>query len=101
MIFIYVAEPETTTDEYLLKLIKSTQKVVTSESVKSNLVEMAKNAGKSLSEVTTATTTATSGLSNQLTTNDRFSNAVSNLLASIQFLSIIAAATAKNTLTPK
>ena len=75
--------------------------MVTSDSIKSNLVDIAKSAGKSISEVTTATTTATSGLSNQLTTNDRFSNAVSNLIASIQFLSIIAAAAAKNTLSPK
>ena len=88
-IYITIGEPETTTDEYLLKLLKSSQKVLANDNVKTNLIEVLKNTQKSVVEVSTATGTATSGLSTQLKDNDKFNDAMSNLVASIQFFSTV------------
>ena len=96
-----IAEPETTTDEYLLKLLKSSQKVLTNDNVKTNLLEALKNTQKSVVEVTTATSTATTGLSTQLKDSDKFNDAMSNLVASIQFFSTVIKAAASKSISSK
>jgi hypothetical protein len=72
--------------------------VFTNENVKTNLVEVLKNTQKSVVEASTATSAASTGLSNQIQDNEKFNNAMNNLIASIQFFATVITASATKSL---